>query len=149
MTSWRNAIPVLAAVAIAVGALRWRYAVVTVRGQSMVPALSEGDRLLVRRCSVRRLRAGDLVIFREPGLQQPGQRPAWLTGAARGLWVVKRVAAVAGDPVPIPVRVAVLDAAVVPRRAVVVLGDGPDSRDSRHWGFIYACHILGTTVQRR
>jgi len=137
-------------VAVAVlAAMRWRYAVITVHGPSMVPTLADGDRLLVRRCGVRQVRRGDLVVFREPGIIRPGQRAAWLTGAAQGLWVVKRAVAVAGDPVPDAVRAASGGAAVVPPRSIVVLGDGPESRDSRHWGFIAASHIFGVTVRRQ
>lgn len=137
-----------ALLAAALGALRWRYSVVTVHGPSMEPELTDGDRLLARRRSLRRLRRGQLVIFTEPG---PGRRrrPAWLTGAAQDQWVVKRVAAIPGDPVPQAVRAAVGGLVLVPRGAVVVLGDAPDrSRDSRAWGFIPARHILGAATRR-
>ncbi len=44
-------IAVIAALVIGtLAALRWRYAIVTVRGVSMEPALRDGDRVLVRRC---------------------------------------------------------------------------------------------------
>jgi signal peptidase I len=139
---WLAALAAVATAAVAVGTLRWRYAVVTVHGQSMEPELADGDRLLTRRCGLRRLRPGQLVIFREPGL--PGRRrPAWLTGAGRDRWVVKRVAAVPGDPVPPAVRPAVAGTGVVPARMVVVLGDAARSQDSRQWGFIPARAILG------
>lgn len=135
---------VAAAAAIAaVGTLRWRYAVVTVHGSSMEPELADGDHLLARRCRFHRLRRGQLVLFREPGL--PGRhRPAWLTWASRERWVVKRVAAIPGDPVPDSVRSAVEGAEFVPPRMIVVLGDAVvRSQDSRHWGFIPASAILG------
>jgi signal peptidase I len=134
--------PAAAAVAAAAGALRWRYAVVTVHGPSMEPALADGDRLLARRCGLRGLRPGQLVIFREPGLPDR-RRPVWLTGAGRDHWVVKRVSAVPGDPVPASVRPAVSGVSVVPPQMVVVLGDAARSRDSRQWGFIPASAILG------
>jgi signal peptidase I len=132
--------------AAAVGVLRWLFAVVTVHGPSMEPALADGDRLLVRRCGAGRLRRSQLVIFREPGLKR--RRPVWLTGAGQDVWVIKRVAAVAGDPVPASVRAAAGGECVVPRHAVVVLGDGPVSRDSRDWGFVPASHILGVGARR-
>jgi signal peptidase I len=136
------------AAAVALGALRWRYSVVTVRGPSMEPALADGDRLLACRRSLHRLSRGQLVIFTEPGLADR-RRPAWLTGAAQHNWVVKRVAAIPGDPVPEAVRAAVGGLVLVPRGAVVVLGDAPDrSRDSRAWGFIPARHILGVGTRR-
>jgi signal peptidase I len=132
----------VATVAVGVGTLRWCYAVVTVHGPSMEPALTDGDRLLARRCGLRRLRPGQLVIFHEPGL--PGRRrPAWLTGASRDRWVVKRVAAIPGDPVPVSVRPAVGGTEIVPPRMIVVLGDATRSQDSRQWGFIPAGAILG------
>jgi signal peptidase I len=138
----------LAALGVAVAvvaSVRWRYSVVTVHGQSMEPELADGDRLLARRCGVRRLRCGQLVIFREPGLSR---RPAWLTGAGRDRWVVKRVAAIPGDPVPDTVRSIARLAEVVPRRAIVVLGNAAESRDSRHWGFIAGSQVLGVATRR-
>jgi signal peptidase I len=132
----------VAGMAVAAAAVRWRYSVVTVHGSSMEPELADGDRVLARRCGMRRLRPGQLVIFSEPGLNHR-RRPACLTGAGQDLWVIKRIAAIPGDPVPEIVRAAAGGAAVVPRRAVVVLGDAPSSRDSRQWGFIPASHILG------
>lgn len=131
----------------ALGILRWRYWVVIVRGQSMEPTLRDGDRLLGRRCGVRRLRTGHVVIFREPDLIDGVRRPAWLTGAGRDSWVIKRVAATSGDPVPDSVRAATAGATVVPRRAIVVLGDDPVGRDSRDWGFIPANHVLGIGIR--
>jgi signal peptidase I len=142
---WLAAV-VPAALIAAVGTVRWHYAVVTVYGPSMEPALADGDHLLAGRCRFRRLQRGQLVVFREPGA--PGDhRPAWLTMAARERWVVKRVAAIPGDPVPDSVRPAVDGTDVVPPRAIVVLGDAACSQDSRHWGFIPASAILG--VARR
>lgn len=137
-----------AAAVIAAATLRWLYSVVTVYGSSMEPGLADGDRLVARRCGVGRLRPGQLVVFTEPGLPHRG-RPAWLTGASQGLWVIKRVAAGPGDPVPGAIRAAVGGATVVPPRAVLVLGDGPGSRDSRQWGFITSRHIFGTARPRR
>jgi signal peptidase I len=135
---------VAAAAAGAIGLLRWRYSIITVRGPSMEPKLRDGDRLLVHRCGIRQLRPGELVIFREPGRLRRPHRPAWLTGANHDLWVIKRVAAIPGDRVPDTVRDVANGTTVVPRRAVVVLGDAAGSRDSRSWGFVPASHILGT-----
>jgi signal peptidase I len=131
---------------LAYGAVRWRYAVVTVRGPSMEPDLFNGDRLLVRRCRVERLRPGQHVIFREPGL--PRRRPVALTGAGQDVWVVKRVAAVSGDQVPASVRAVVSGVLRVPPRNVVVLGNEVASRDSRYWGFIPSSQIFGLSICR-
>jgi signal peptidase I len=132
---------VAVAVVAAIGAVRWCYCLVTVRGPSMEPDLADGDRLVVRRCGLRGLRRGRLVIFREPGLAR--RRSAWLMGAAQNLWVIKRVAALPGDLVPDVVRPAAGGRTVVPARAIVALGDTTGSRDSREWGFIPASHIFG------
>jgi signal peptidase I len=146
MSRWWWVAATAAGIGLAAGATRWRYSVVTVHGPSMEPELADGDRLLACRCGIRRLRTGQLVIFREPGLRR--RRPAWLTGAGRDLWVVKRVAAIPGDPVPDAVRPAAVGTGVVPRGAVVVLGDAPSSRDSRQWGFITASQVLGVARRR-
>ncbi len=135
-------------IAVLVSALRWWYAVVTVHGPSMSPTLADGDRLLARRCGAGALRTGSLVIFLEPGLPRAESRPAWLTSAARNLWVVKRVAAIAGEQVPDSVKPVVNGTTVVPKRTIVVLGDNPLSRDSRQWGFIPASLVLGKAVRR-
>jgi signal peptidase I len=135
---------VAAAVVAAIGAVRWRYCLVTVRGPSMEPVLADGDRLLVRRCGIRGLRRGRLVIFSEPGLAR--RRPVWLTGAAQNVWVIKRVAALPGDLVPSAVRPAAGGREVVPTGAIVALGGTTGSRDSRQWGFIPASHIFGVCV---
>ncbi len=129
---------------------RWRYAIVTVRGASMEPALLDGDRVLVRRCGVGKLRTGQLVVFREPdpGGLRPRRRPACLTGANQENWIIKRVAAVPGDPVPQVARKAIAHTAVVPPRSVVALGDVVASCDSRLWGLVPASDILGTGTRR-
>ncbi|MGH3241153.1 MAG: S24/S26 family peptidase [Spirillospora sp.] len=45
---------------------RGRLVVVTVDGTSMMPALDDGDRVLVRRRSIGRLRHGDVVVLEPP-----------------------------------------------------------------------------------
>jgi signal peptidase I len=115
--------------------LRHRLLVVTVTGTSMQPAFQPGDRVLVRRAAGR-VRVGAVLIFAEP---PPGPAESW---------VVKRVAAVAGDAVPAGVRPAVDGAATVPPGMLVMLGDGTRSRDSRQWGFVPASQVLGVAVRR-
>ncbi|MEV5553380.1 S24/S26 family peptidase [Nonomuraea wenchangensis] len=46
----------------------------TVKGFSMAPTLRPGDRLLVRRASLSRLRVGDIVVV-EPDARIAGPRP--------------------------------------------------------------------------
>jgi signal peptidase I len=133
---------------VAASCLGWtlhrRYAVVDVRGSSMEPTLRHGDRVLVRRVrtsGVRTggVRTGDIVVIERPGR------------AARRVWVVKRAAAVAGDPVPGSVAHAagVAPGTAVPAGRLVVLGDNPThSTDSRVWGYLPTDRLLGV-VRRR
>ena len=120
----------LAAVAIA----RRRYLVVSVVGNSMLPTLHDGERVMARRS--HRARRGDIVAFVPP----VGHRH-FADLAHR----VKRVAAIGGDPVP-----AWLDAADprVPDGKLVVLGDNPNSEDSRHYGFVDEAAIIGVITGR-
>ena len=131
--------------ALVMGAVRRRFAVVLVRGPSMQPALQPGDRALVRRGG-RRPEVGDIVFFQEP------PSPAGLDGAASiarsEIWIVKRVAALAGDSVPLDVLGAVGGELRVPAGTLVALGDNRAmSRDSRHWGFIPEQAVLGRAVR--
>lgn len=126
----------------------WRYTIAVVHGSSMEPTLWAGDRLLVRRCAVTKLRRGDIVVIREPHLPaRAAERLAWLP-AAPGLnrFLVKRAVAIAGDPVPSAMHA---PQEVVPPGTVVILGDNPfESRDSRLYGFIHAEHVVGRAVRR-
>jgi signal peptidase I len=75
---------------------RERWLVVTVVGQSMVPALVDGQRVLARRPQRgQRFAIGDVVVF---------ALPAPLARQARAnrdvAYRVKRIAAVTGDPLP-------------------------------------------------
>jgi signal peptidase I len=123
-------------------AVRRRFVVVRVAGASMAPTYRTGDRVLVRRVAGRALRRGQVVVFDlDPRRRSP---------LATGLWQIKRVAAVPGDPVPGQVAPAVHagPGTVVPPGRLVVLGDGSaDSRDSRHWGYLSADRVLGVVVK--
>ena len=126
--------------AVALGALalaRVLLVRVTVTGSSMAPTLRPGDRVLVRRASTRSLRRGDLVVFARP--REP-----------RRSWMIKRVLAGPGDPVP-RVEVPVLwgyQESQVPRTCFVVVGDNPaDSYDSRQFGYVRAKDLLGVVVR--
>jgi signal peptidase I len=121
----------LAVCALAAMLARQRFAVVTVAGVSMSPALRPGDRVLVRWHRRARIRVGDILVFRDPDNQR----------------AIKRVAALAGDPVPESVRAAAGGAQVVPPRMLVLLGDGTRSGDSRQWGFIPADQALGLVIR--
>lgn len=133
--------------------LRWSHIVITVTGPSMSPAFEPGDQVLLRRRPAGRIRRGTVIVLREPsphhmwtGLPVAG-RTAGRVG--RTSWVIKRVAAVSGDPVPVSVRRAAGGTAVVPPRAVVVLGDNrAQSADSRQWGFVPTHQVLGVAIRR-
>jgi signal peptidase I len=149
---------------LALGASLWwirrRYLVATVDGPSMEPTLRSGDMLLVRRTKL--VQAGQIVVVRiedpppidglPPGLEPGGEdelpekpdHPGWRL-------LVKRAVAVPGDPVPRQGFPAFRDApeTVVPRHALVVLGDNPDaSWDSRDFGFVRGDEFVGVMVRR-
>jgi signal peptidase I len=132
---------VLALVAVVVGFGGWglvqrrRLIVVTVRGVSMEPTYSSGDRLLVRRAGLERVRAGQVVVV------QVGGVPDDPTGGR----MVKRAVAVPGDPVPPQIPLA---DSVVPGGWLLVLGDNPArSNDSRRLGYIPADALIGVVVR--
>ncbi|HEX6353268.1 S26 family signal peptidase [Actinophytocola sp.] len=116
-------------------ALRRRLLVVTVRGVSMEPTYVSGDRLLVRRSRLARVRAGQIVVVRvaaAPGDPTEGR-------------MVKRAVAVPGDPVP--PRIPVPDP-VVPAGKLLVLGDNPRrSKDSRRLGYIPEDALIGVVLR--
>lgn len=123
---------------------------VTVRGESMAPALHEGDRLLALRYWPRR-RGAIVVCSLSPG---PGE-PPWL-------WV-KRLIAVGGDVARVPrARLhpgerpertggrldgddVVWD---VPKGYVFVKGDADSSADSTGWGPIPRSAVVGVVVKQ-
>ncbi|MFI6267359.1 S26 family signal peptidase [Micromonospora zamorensis] len=138
-------IAVLAAVIVSAGgalalrSLRRRQVAVRVSGQSMEPSLRHGDLLLVRRCPGSQVTVGDIVVFEAPGYDHewsamPGHRSDML---AR--WLVKRVAAVPGDPLPEGV---VGTGPTVAAGTIVVIGDSA-GYDSRTFGPLPFERVLG------
>lgn len=135
------AVLVAAAITVLAWLLRRRVLVVTVDGESMLPSYRPGDRLLVRRAALARVRRGDVVVLRAPGLSRPLPVPP----SRPGLFL-KRAAALPGDAVPpgIPVP-----DAVVPPRRLVVLGDNTGgSFDSRSSGYYADADVIGVVVRR-
>ncbi|MFY1596801.1 S26 family signal peptidase [Micromonospora sp. WMMD737] len=124
--------------------LRRSLIVVTVTGESMLPALRHGDSLLVRRTRVGRVRRGAVVV-----LELPDQRaaPANLPPNA-GLparWSVKRVTGLPGDVT------AGIDGTCwpVPPGSLAVAGDNAAmSYDSRQVGPVPGDRLLGVVVLR-
>jgi hypothetical protein len=132
-----------AALALSAGlgwAARRLFTVVTVDGISMTPALNPGDRLLVGPLW-RPPRRGEVVTLRPP---QP------LPAGHAHPWMVKRVAAVAGDAVPGAVARSqpALAGQRVPSGQVIVLGDHPASVDSKAWGLLPAGALGGRVIRR-
>lgn len=132
--------------------LRRRYVLVTVRGESMEPVFRHGDRVLADRSRVADIRVGDVVVL-EPGhprpvLAVPGSRPS---AVEQAYWMIKRVVAVPGDPVPpgsVPERFAAPGAAV-PDGKLVVMGDNAAaSSDSRQLGYFHIERVLGVARRR-
>ncbi len=138
------------AVILAVLMVRRRFIVVRVSGRSMSPGLLPGDRVLVRCGSGLPVRAGAIVVFPQPAtVCRPGDDHRDAASARTGgELVIKRVAAVPGDPVPGPVRQAVGGATVVPAGMFVALGDNTRSMDSRTWGFLPAGQVVGTVTRQ-
>jgi len=115
--------------------LRRSLIVLEIGGSSMEPTFASGARLLaVRGLGLRR---GRVVVLAHRDRERPPGSSAYL---------VKRVAAVPGDPVPPAVR-AVAGADVVPPGHCVVLGDNADSVDSRVWGFVPRTDVVGRVVR--
>ncbi|MFE5797966.1 S26 family signal peptidase [Streptomyces sp. NPDC056503] len=118
-----------------------------INGPSMMPALRDGQRVLVLRSGPARLRTGRIVVVAPPeGLVRPrrGADPA-----ARPPLVVKRVAALAGEPVPPEVCAAagVAEGSLVPPGRVALLGDNPAfSTDSRFWGLLPVSSVVGVVL---
>lgn len=132
-------------------AAHWMLVLVTVDGGSMAPAFRPGDRVLVLRRPGRRVARGRVVVVEQPEAGHGWDR---LPPPGRDLtdrhWYLKRIAAVAGDPVPAAVATAVgagVDSQVPPG-GLVVLGDAERSDDSRQWGYFPAERVLGVVVLR-
>ena len=126
------------AAAVAGGAfavLRGRFVAVTVQGESMAPTLRTGQRILVRR--TRTVHRGQIVVLANPSESvRAGASPPWL---------VKRAAAVPGDPVPDGVP----ETGPVPMGKLVLIGDNTEpGYDSRRVGYFDATTLLGVMIRR-
>jgi signal peptidase I len=126
--------------------LRRQLVVIRVSGLSMAPTLRPSDRLLVRRTTGEMPRAGEVVVFSEPGPCRTDDP----TGVRHSRWLVKRVVAVPGDPAPPSLPASTRPpGGVVPPDHLVIVGDNLEwSHDSRHFGPIRADRILGVVVRR-
>jgi|HubBroStandDraft_1064217.scaffolds.fasta_scaffold251218_2 signal peptidase I len=132
-------------------ALRKRFALVTVTGDSMMPTLAPGDHVLVRRVRISRLRRGQVVVMEAPGIEGYRAVPHRVAEIGRGEWIIKRVAAVPGDPRPdgsLPATAGPPGRLVPPGRFVVLGDNAAWSHDSRHIGYIPGDRLLGIAVRR-
>lgn len=119
--------------------VRRRYVAVLVHGCSMEPALRAGDRVLVRRRRIDQVRRGQVVVLANPAAF--ADDPPWL---------VKRVAAAPGDPVPRAAVAALREVPedAVPQRRLVLLGDNrAASFDSRSVGYFDGDALLGIVIK--
>jgi signal peptidase I len=142
----------LAALSMGVAVLRRQIAIVTVAGSSMWPALATGDRVLVRRSKLSAVRTGQVIVIERPDRDGcwTGKPPAW--PPADQEWLIKRVAAVAGEPMPDAIATATANRPgglpVVPAGKLVVLGDNAaSSLDSRDIGLVPGERLLGRMLR--
>jgi signal peptidase I len=130
--------------------VRRRLVVVRVAGDSMLPTYRNGDQVLVRRVRSERLARGQVVV-----IDPMSPRGEWATGPlpkpTSQRWLIKRIASVAGDPLPESVTRAVSmpAGAPVPAGHLVVLGDNSRvSGDSRMFGYVPADRVLGIALRQ-
>jgi signal peptidase I len=139
------------ALGIPVAAVRRRIALVTVVGESMRPTFAAGDRVLVRRTRIGRLRRGQVVVVEEPGPGGTWATPPPRGRAGRHRWMIKRVVALPGDVRPeawLPATAHQLEP-YVPDGKFVLLGDNPArSYDSRQLGYFPDDRLLGVVLRR-
>ncbi|MFJ6379534.1 S26 family signal peptidase [Kitasatospora sp. NPDC092039] len=152
---WIAAVPAVVTALVAVRLVRLALVVVTVRGESMLPALRDGDRVLVLRASGPAV--GQVVVIehadahgRWPDGPLRRLRPVGAGGGPAGRrWAIKRVAALPGDPVPAVARSGPAGDGPVPPGALVLLGDNPAaSVDSRQAGCFPLDRVLGRVLRR-
>jgi signal peptidase I len=136
-----------------------------VAGNSMEPTLHNGDLLLV--CRFCQPKVGDIVVVRNAPPIQHTSEHLWadfnVSPEHFGIYI-KRVAAVAGQPVPpyssaiwksrrLPVATSLISAhlavnpGIVPSGSVWLLGDNTlNSIDSRFWGAVPNRLLMGSIV---
>ncbi|HEX6870848.1 MAG TPA: S26 family signal peptidase [Micromonosporaceae bacterium] len=141
---WLGLLAALAVLFAGALVLRLRFVAVQVEGVSMEPTFHGGQWVLVRRTSVSRLRRGQVVVV----ALRPESEPPIEVGDPP--WMIKRVAALPGDPVPrveVPALTHVPEP-TVPADRLVLLGDNPAaSHDSRRHGYFDADTLLGVVVR--
>jgi signal peptidase I len=148
--------------------LRRRYVAIDIVGASMEPGYRSGGRVLVKRTPCARVTTGQAVVFEHfyddvrhardhaPPLavrHRHGlapRRPQFGRLGRPRSWLLKRVVAVPGDPVPRGRCPALrhVPELLVPQGCLVVLGDNPPaSLDSRQFGYVPGERLLGVVVR--
>jgi signal peptidase I len=105
--------------------------------------------VLIRRASVDQLRTGQVVVLEQPrGDFVPASPPPHWPPSRRE-WLIKRVVAVPGEPLPETMQAAPgVAGSPVPPGKLLILGDnGAVSLDSRLLGYIDAERILGIMIR--
>jgi signal peptidase I len=138
------AVVVLVTLAGVVGigvAVRRSFLIATVRGNSMAPALRDGESVKIRRQRGEVCRRGDVVLFAVGEEHHVGGDPRWR---------IKRVAAIAGDPAPdwMPGSDTSRKACVPPGH-IAICGDNPASETSRELGYISHGVVVGVVIPTR
>ncbi|MFF6793388.1 S26 family signal peptidase [Streptomyces filamentosus] len=123
-----------AAMAVLLGRRRIR---VTVVGGSMAPALAPGRTVVARRGVTGRLRTGQVVVLLKPTAPDAWEWPRPTGRPHRQPLLVKRLAALPGDPLPPGVPGRRDGETTVPSGHAAVLGDNTAaSVDSRVFGLV-------------
>jgi signal peptidase I len=137
-------------VCAAVGLRRWLF-VVNVHGESMQPTLSDGDRVLARRTTLVRIRRGDVVVLERPDDALLWSRPPARRAAGAASLLIKRVAAVPGDPAPresAPVLAKHAERLVPPGHLVAFGDNFHRSLDSKQIGYFPEDRLIGVVLRR-
>jgi signal peptidase I len=151
--SWRIVIVVATCLGlVGIGVITWfrrRLVVVTVSGESMYPTHVDGDRVVVQRTALCDVRPGQIVVAEPPDPDMRWTGPPADGRVAGRQWMIKRAAAVPGDPVPRVPAFAKLRDTHVPDDLLLVLGDNAEgSYDSRQFGYVPGQRVLGVVVRR-
>jgi signal peptidase I len=127
--------------------IRRGFVVVRIDGESMTPSYRPGQWVLLRRRKHRRVHVGEVVMFERPDDDGNWDQPATARLTARR-WLIKRVAGIGGDPVPVGTANP-QGSRTVPGECFVAFGDASRSFDSRHFGFVPTERIIGAVVWAR
>lgn len=125
---------------------------VFIDGGSMEPALADGSRALVLRTGRLVLRRRMVVLARHPEARPELLGTTDACGRPYSCYVVKRIAALPGDPTPtveLPKassRHAATDDAPIPSGHVFLLGEVAACEDSRLWGPIDTRDVIGPVI---